>query len=296
MLSILIPVYNFDVRNLVRLLDQQCRESGIEFEIRCRDDGSTLLFKSKNQELLDTPSVIYKENEANMGRSAIRNKLAIEARYKYLLFLDSDSGINDRFHIQKYVDQINQEIVLCGGTIYTKKAPDQKELMLRWHYGTQREQKSVEQRNSKPYHSFTSNNFLIPKALFLKVLFDESIREYGHEDTLFGLELQANKIKIQHIDNPVVHLGLENNERFLVKSKTAIYNLSKIADRNPLLNTKLLKLFHRIQKLRLKYPVLIIYQIIYPLILKNLNSASPSLLLFDIFKIGELIKLNVEDK
>ena len=60
-------------------------------------------------------------------------------------------------------------------------------------------------------------NFMIEKLTFLQHQFDESITKYGHEDTLFGKALQADRIPIIHIDNPLLNKGLDTNDR---KSKT----------------------------------------------------------------------------
>ena len=64
-----------------------------------------------------------------------------------------------------------------------------------------------------------TNNILIPKKIFEQVQFDESSRKYGHEDTLFGIELKQLNIPIQHIDNPIYHDGLESTEIFLQKNR-----------------------------------------------------------------------------
>jgi hypothetical protein len=42
MLSILIPIYNFNAVPLVKELQKQCMECDLEFEIICDDDCSTL--------------------------------------------------------------------------------------------------------------------------------------------------------------------------------------------------------------------------------------------------------------
>jgi hypothetical protein len=42
MLSILIPIYNFNAVPLVKELQKQCMECDLEFEIICIDDCSTL--------------------------------------------------------------------------------------------------------------------------------------------------------------------------------------------------------------------------------------------------------------
>ncbi|MBK9012976.1 MAG: hypothetical protein IPM82_02230 [Saprospiraceae bacterium] len=64
-----------------------------------------------------------------------------------------------------------------------------------------------------------TNNFLIPRQLFLEIQFDETLRQYGHEDTLFGMELARRQVPIVHIDNPLEHIGLEPVDVFLRKTE-----------------------------------------------------------------------------
>jgi glycosyltransferase involved in cell wall biosynthesis len=91
MLSILIPVYNFDVTNFVTDLHTLCKQEKITFEIILFDDASNEDFKNKNRLLQKLPFVTYQELTQNIGRSAIRNKLAEAANYDFLMFVDCDS-------------------------------------------------------------------------------------------------------------------------------------------------------------------------------------------------------------
>jgi glycosyltransferase involved in cell wall biosynthesis len=82
MFSILIPIYNFDVRPLVEALVGQCRkELEGEFEILCFDDGSEREYLEKNRQLKVFPEVNYRELPQNLGRARIRNLLAESARF-----------------------------------------------------------------------------------------------------------------------------------------------------------------------------------------------------------------------
>ena len=94
----------------------------------------------------------------------------------------------------------------------------QSKFMLHWLHGLKREQSFAKDRNIQPNRSFKTNNFFIEKKVFNKVRFNENIQGYGHEDTLFGYELDKQNFTIFHIDNPVVHLGLESSEEFLRKT------------------------------------------------------------------------------
>jgi hypothetical protein len=49
MLSILIPIYNFDVRRLVSELDRQAALLDVSCEICCLDDASEISFSTKEQ-------------------------------------------------------------------------------------------------------------------------------------------------------------------------------------------------------------------------------------------------------
>jgi glycosyltransferase involved in cell wall biosynthesis len=231
MLSILIPVYNYDVSALVEALHKQCLEIEIEFEIICLDDASRQFIdeNKKIQQFINTSFIVL---ESNIGRSAIRNLLARKAQYENLLFLDADTiPVNPQF-IATYVSEVNNaKKIVYGGILYQTAEP-KKEAILRWLYGKKREALSVEQRNRNPYISFLTLNFLIKKSVFSTVKFNESLPNLRHEDTLFSYELMRNQIEIAHIKNPVYHLGIEDSLAFLRKSEEAVVGLKNLVDLN----------------------------------------------------------------
>ena len=95
------------------------------------------------------------------------------------------------------------------------KRKTKKTQVLRWKYGRNREEKNASLRNQSPYQSFTAFNLLAPKDIFQKIAFNEKIDGYGHEDTLFGIELKKEGVTIAHIDNPIIHLGLDEHQVFI---------------------------------------------------------------------------------
>jgi glycosyltransferase involved in cell wall biosynthesis len=286
MLSILIPVYNFDTRQLVADLVAQCRTCGIVFEILCFDDGSEEKFKKLHRESLPQAQVIYKELPQNIGRSAIRNYLGKSALYPWLLFMDCDSKVVRPDFIQKYVAHLAPGTLVYGGGCYAPTPPDDPALFFHWKYGTLREQMPAAQRRKTPYHSFKTNNFLVPKAVFLATGFDETLRQYGHEDTLFGLELARREVPILHIGNPLEHLGLEPVEVFLAKTRQGLENLHTLLKRGAPIETTLLRAWNFLKKSGLKRIFILVYRMTEPIILKQLESDNPRLLVFDIFKLG----------
>lgn len=226
MLSILIPIYNFDVRLLVAELYEQMNEMHVDFEIRCYDDGSYFDFRMNNQRIAAYPNVIYRELPENVGRSKIRNKLAAEAKYEYILFLDCDSQCGSTTFVKKYLDAKDPQTVVCGGRRYNEERPTDPQLILHWKYGIERETIQIESLVKKPYRNFMSNSFLIPKSIFEEIKFDESLTGYGHEDTLFGIDLKKKHVPVKYIHNPIYHLGLKSTHHFLESAHEAVKNLA----------------------------------------------------------------------
>ncbi len=291
MLSILIPVYNFDVRELVEELSHQASLLEIDCEIICLDDASEISWQNINEELKSFENVIYQSLDKNVGRAHIRNLLADKARFEYLLFLDCDSKTQTSYYLKNYVNRLPTHSVLYGGRTYQEEKPTDNTLWFHWWYGINREQMSVEARSKKPHHGFMTNNFLIPKKLFNQIRFDESLRQYGHEDTLFGWQLKKNGINVEHLDNPLIHIGLEKNEMFIDKSIQAIENLTILLKQYPELDTRLIATWQQLKKYQLASLVSILLKPLRPFIIKNLKGSKPQLKGFDLLKLSYFLEL-----
>lgn len=295
MLSILIPIYNYNAYPLVLELHKQCLESNIDFEILCQDDASNE-FLFENQKINSLKNCVYTTLKKNIGRSAIRNLLAKKALFENLLFLDADTIPTHFNFIHNYILQINEvEKIVYGGIQYQNEKPNKTQL-LRWVYGNSREVLSVEKRNKNPYLSFLTLNFLIKKDIFSKVFFNENIPNLRHEDTLFSYELKQNKIKIIHIENSVYHLGIENSTAFLKKSEESVVGLKNLIDQN-LISAEYVKLSHyyqMIKKNNLNQIIALFFRIVKPLFSKQLLSQKPSLFIFDLYRLGYFCKINLK--
>lgn len=227
-ISIIIPVYNFDVVSLITDLHNQATELSIHFEIRCYDDGSNKAFKSLNSKIASLSNVVYHELENNLGRSKIRNKLAQDATFEYLIFIDGDSKIENPTYLKDYLARSISHDLIVGGTSYTSSL-ENPDHALRWKYGKEREEISSKERNNQPYLNFTINNVFIKREIFLRHQLDENITTYGHEDTKLGFQLKENNIPVFHINNPVEHLGLETNATFIQKTEESVKNLYSLS-------------------------------------------------------------------
>ena len=286
MLSILIPVYRFDVRPLVQNLLQQARQLTVEWEICCLDDGSPEAIRILNREIASWPGVRYRELPENVGRSRIRNLLADEARFPYLLFMDCDGLPAQPSFLASYLECARPDLVVAGTRAYPEQAPADPLRFFHWYYGHQREQRPAADRNRQPYDAFCTFHFLCPADIFRSIRLDESLRQYGHEDTQFGADLREKGIPVLHIDNAYVHQDIETTEIFLEKTRQGIENLALLGLKNPNLGSRLLKLFRKISSLS---PLLaLLFRIARRPMERQFHSSRPSLLLFDLYKLGWL--------
>jgi cellulose synthase/poly-beta-1,6-N-acetylglucosamine synthase-like glycosyltransferase len=290
-LSILIPIYNFEVDEFVRELREHCIREEIEFEIICIDDASDPDYKNMNRRLNQLEGVEYQELDKNAGRSRIRNILTERARYENLLFFDCDSSLEGQALIKGYLPYFNQNKVVYGGRSYRKDRPSDKSLILRWKYGIQREVQPASKRNELPYRSFMTNNFLIPKAILVDVKLDENLEGYGHEDTMLALELKGRGIEILHIDNPLCHIGLESADEFLDKTKNGVQNLARIIHTGKLgPSNKLYRSYLNLRNFKLLKSFQKIFKRNERRILNNLISDEPKMRYFDAYKLYHLSK------
>ncbi len=290
MLSVCIPVYNVDVTLLAKKMIAQGEKLSILIEIIIYDDGSIEYYKNRNSSLQKFKPIKYKELEVNLGSAAIRNRMAVDATFNHLLFIDSDSEIPDTY-IQKYLPYIqNNKTIVCGGRVHPSKLPA-LDKSLRWKVGKLKEDFSAKHRNIVPNQSFMSNNFLVQKKLFDQIKFDESIARSGHEDTMFGIKLESIGINIIHIDNPVIHIGLENNIEFITKTEQRLETL-KIIENNNNGNhliydrIKILRYYRILKKLKLIGFTALLFTQSRTLLSKLLKASNPSMFIYDLYKLG----------
>lgn len=295
MLSIVIPVYNYNVYPLVCEIHEQAKATGIDFEIISIDDSSTT-FLLENDKINSLSHSRYELLKSNIGRSKIRNLLAKKAKYDWLLFLDADVFPKNKNFLSEYIRFANnEEKMVNGGLLYQEEKPEKSKL-LRWVYGKNREALDYKTRSKNPYLSALTLNFLIRKSVFEKVSFNEDIPNLRHEDTLFSHDLMQKNIKIEHIDNPIYHYGLDDFENAIRKENESLSALKHLID-NQLLSpdyVRISKLISKIKKLNLIPVFAFFHETTHAAFLKNLGSTNPSLFLFDLYRLGYLC--NLENK
>ena len=293
MISILIPTYNYSVFSLAENLQKQCENASIVYEILVLDDASTdKNIVEKNSKINALENCIFKVLDENIGRSKIRNLLAEKAKYDWLLFLDADTFPSNSNFIQQYLDVFQLDnLVIFGGIEYPKNATEN--FSLRYKYGAERESLSLGERLKNPCRSFITMGFAIKKEVFEKVKFNENLAGYGYEDSVFAHDLQKNNIALLHIDNPVIHLNLENTGGFIKKSELALQSLLKFHNNGAIdgETVKILKIYLKLKKWNLLFVVKKLFVFFKNPLLKNLNSPKPSLFFFDLYRLGYLSSL-----
>jgi hypothetical protein len=161
---------------------------------------------------------------------------------------------------------------------------------LRWKYSTIRESKSLKERLKNPNLGFKTNNFIIHREIFKCVQFDESLVGYGHEDSLFGFQLNKLKIRIAHIDNPVLNFHIDDNVTFLEKTKEGVRNLKQVLeivnfDKEFIKSSKISRIYSWFQKYRLSRFVKSLLVFIHPINTFLLSKGYFILPMFDLYKL-----------
>lgn len=287
MLSVLIPVYNYDIRELVNTIHKQLLASQVPFEIICIDDASEKQKTTINSEMGKLSHTTYTISESNFGRVATRQTLAIQATYDWLLFLDADVLPKSDDFIQNYLNHLNSDYdAIYGGFAYKKERPT-ADFILRWTYGKSKEEVPASQRNQTPYKIVISANFLIKKQLFLDINSRITQKGYGY-DNYFGALLKEKKAKIFHLDNEVFHLGLEPNASYLNKVEQSIDTLIQLDNKGELRATdnSLFKTFKTLKTWKLNRVASWMYKVFKKQWTRNLLSAHPSVFILQCYKLS----------
>jgi hypothetical protein len=294
MISVLIPIYNFNVAKLVKDLHAQLTYANVEFEIILGDDASTELHG--NEKLKNLQGVSYFSLSENIGRSKMRNLLVEKANYPSLLFMDCDAAVLYSTYINNYIVELSRNlkpVCIIGGVAYRPQKPNPK-YYLRWYYGKEREATGADIRNRKPYKSFTSFNAVFSKSIFELVKFDESFSTYGNEDTFFGDQLRSANVPVIHINNPLYHDGLDTNEDYLKKVETSIDNLITLLNANKINSgfvneNRLLATYFQCKKFK-TIPLLRLFYKRFLLKIKQKILKKPSVFWLDLYKLGHLVQ------
>lgn len=296
MFSILIPTYNFDCLSLIQELEEQCEalrrvDRDFDFEIIVADDCSTRkdlvnALQELTEQLGERVKLIALTQ--NVGRAAVRNRLLHEARGTWVLLMDSDARVVRKDFLQTYWEQRHKAEVIIGGILHPSEVMPGRELRIVYEQSFEKE-RSVDWRQHHPYARFSVFNLMARKQVITQFCFDIRCEEYGYEDFFLGVALEAAGVNVCHIDNPLLHTGIDTSEDFLCKAETAVRTLSRLPQ-HLRSKTGLEKHASRFRRLCLSRLFVGMFQPLLPLIRKQLLSKNPSIKLLQLYKLFLYLK------
>lgn len=295
-LSVLITNYNIDCSKLISSLHNQltsCQELKWELIVidDCSPNDSTLAANIATA--CSLTGCRYIVNDRNEGAAVCRNRLSQIAEGEWLIFIDGDACVGDNYEfIDKYWKSRHRADVVVGGLKHPREIPTSN-CTLRFKYEKAADKlRSVEDRSKNPYDKFTAFNIMVRKEIFNTIRFDETCTEYGYEDALFGIELKEKSISICHIDNTLVHTGLDSNESFLRKTDVALKTLFNLQKQGKMTGeSRIGKATETLERLKTDKLYALLFRLTSNIIRQNLLSHCPSLFLFSLYKLGKFIEI-----
>ena len=307
-LSILIPTYNHVCTELVESLQAQASSlPNLEYEILVADDGSTDTSTTEgNRKINQLANCQYIERETNVGRAAIRNFLAQQAKHPWLLFIDSNMDVIRSEYLSNYLNQIKENnadledfIHIKYGVIYggyqIKRDKETKERLknnLRYIFESRGTQNGdYRERQANPYRDFHTSNFIVQRSIILKYPLDERFYHYGYEDVLWGKTLKDNHILIKHIDNPLGYDHFIGNMSFISKTEESLRTLYQFREELEGYS-KIIDYAQRLKRWHLSHPCQRLFPFFSLPIKARLTGNKPSILWFNIYKLLYYIHLD----
>lgn len=290
-LSILMPSYNNSCCQFAEELQRQAEDLnayGLRYEIIVADDGSTCRsFIEENERINSLPNCRYIKRKENVGRAAIRNFLAREARGEYLLFLDSDRRLCSDDFIMGYA-MLDGTEVACGG-LRIGGNPQELRHNLRYRMEKRYEpHNTAKDRQAREYHNFNTSNFMVRRDILLRIPFDERFRRYGYEDVMWGKQLHDSGIRITHIDNPIMLDDFETNEGFVRKMETGMKTLSQFREELHGYSS-VIRAAEKLRRMHIAGLTKAAFAIARGMIRRNLTGSHPITILLNVYKLGVFI-------
>lgn len=233
-LSVLVPVYNWDVGPLLTRIYSQCLHlsEGEHVEIIVMDDGSSE--KYSNSSIAEQlPLVSYEELAVNRGRAKIRNELLLRAKGEYVLFLDADMLPDHDDFIQTYLEHVRKGCeIVCGGISYLQNEEENPQSSFYLYKSRKTEALAPAARNTIPWRYLFTSNIMVRRDIMNSVLFDSRFTGYGFEDIEWGIRL-GDSYTIAHIDNSCSHMGVMDKKQVFAKMRHSIPNYVLLLSLHP---------------------------------------------------------------
>ncbi|MBQ2366461.1 MAG: glycosyltransferase family 2 protein [Bacteroidaceae bacterium] len=298
MISIIIPTYNYNCVSLVTDLaaqgDALVARYGVDqfdYEIIVAEDGSTdALLIEDNSRITAIPKARHICRKENVGRARIRNFLVSQARLSHVLIIDSDAVVFTPDYLSTYWEMRHVADVVCGSIQSPTVCPYGCELRYKYEEAA-RDVRQMAYREAHPYAHLSTFNILFHRYVFDQTQFDERCTEYGYEDALMGLMLEKLGLTVEHIDNPLIHDGMDPNAVYLQKVETALRTLHHLGE--PMHSASpLVRLVRRIKRWHITPLCRLAYRLTRPLLYRQLMSHNPSMTCLKCYKLGYYLMLD----
>ncbi len=233
-LSVLIPFYQDDASALVQSLSEQ--QTSELIEVILVDDGTQDLCLTTRLETLiaeSKTSICLITLPLNQGRASARNHLQKTARADWILFLDADMQPTTQTFLQNYLDEIksNSADVIFGGFSVETSSTD-KSGELHRALSAVSDCLPLEQRQAAGPQYVASSNLCLRKSIIVENPFDDEFKGWGWEDSEWAARI-SQSYRLKHIDNPALHLGLEDTDTLLNRFKTSGANYVRFTEKHP---------------------------------------------------------------
>ncbi|MES0873933.1 glycosyltransferase family 2 protein [Sinimarinibacterium thermocellulolyticum] len=231
-----VPYKDFDVLPLAHRLVAMAADCAGRVEILFADDGSEDRDIGRRLLALFAGAPVacrLLSFAANIGRSAIRNRLAQAARGLYVLYLDADMLPDRADFLARYLRHVESGAldVVCGGRSYLQVRDWPAAQALYRYFSLRTECVGPQVRNTRPLWYLLTNNLCVQRRLLLQHPFHESFRGWGFEDADWALKL--GDVRVLHIDNPATHTGLLDERELLSKYDSSLDNFRLICRSSP---------------------------------------------------------------
>jgi glycosyltransferase involved in cell wall biosynthesis len=233
-LSILIPVYNWDIRELLQKIHTQAERllPMYRIEILVMDDGSEE--PENNRAFAEKlPLARFTAFPENRGRVVLRNLLLDEAEGDYVLFLDADMLPDHDTFLRTYVEKaLAGNDIICGGISYRQIRHLREDFSFYYYKSRKTEAVPVILRNRQPWRYLFTSNILLRRTILDVIRFDSRFSGYGFEDIEWAIRL-GKFYEITHIENSCSHMGLMTKPEAYAKMSQSIENYALLLSLHP---------------------------------------------------------------
>lgn len=239
-LSVLIPFYKDDAKDLLERLDAQIGKQAIE--ILLYDDGTNdaeLTARMQGAVKQSKGPVGLMTNTDNHGRSAARNQLFVKSRGDWVLFLDADMRPSQDTFLENYLSLIEScgaDILFGGFEVEAQQEDADRDI----HRALSEVSDclTLDERQAAGPQYVASSNLCVRRDVLHMEPFDSGFEGWGWEDSEWAARV-SKRFNLVHIENPAVHLGLETTETLLKRFATSGPNYRRFTKAHPELAERL---------------------------------------------------------